>query len=358
MNKDLKSECMAIGSLPHSDVTEAMNLVKKDFSIIPFWPQLSRLNKNEDMIVQFLEKTPGLVYDENNERYYLNQESDDFFEQLEQLFMDYEEIVSDINSEKLNEYQISDKNSTTFKEFLKIVADTKPKYAKGQIVGPFTLATSLTDKSNKCAFYDDTLKEVLIKVLSLKALWQIKQIKQVSKDTTPIIFIDEPSVSQLGTSAYITIPPSEVVDIIKEISDLIKANGGLSAIHCCGKCDWSIPIKVGMNIINFDAFLYSENLSLFHEELNEFLTNGGLLAWGIVPTLDKDALKSTNIDELKSILNSAMNLLIKKGIDKELILNNSMLTPSCGAGSLPIELANKAMDLVKELSEDLKAGKI
>lgn len=357
MNKELKSECMAIGSLPHKNLNDAMNLVKKNFPNIPFWPQLSKLNKNEDMTLQFLEKMPGLTYDSDLERYYINQESDIFFEQLEQFFMDYEEIISEINSPKLEDYGLTEKSSSTFKLFLEIIKTTAPKFAKGQIIGPFTLATSLTDKDNKCTFYDETLKEVLIKLLSLKALWQIKKIKDANSKTTPIIFIDEPSVSQLGTSAYITIPPVEVITIIKELSDLIKANGALSAIHCCGKCDWSIPIKVGVNIINFDAFMYSENLSLFHKELKGFLENGGLLAWGIVPTLDKEALANTDIEELSKILNSSITLLTNKGIDKNLILNNSMLTPSCGAGALTIPLAEKAMQLVKELSEHLKAGK-
>lgn len=56
------------------------------------------------------------------------------------------------------------------------------------------------------------MKEIIIKTLTLKALWQIKQIKTASPDTIPIIFIDEPSISQLGTSAYITISADEVTE--------------------------------------------------------------------------------------------------------------------------------------------------
>lgn len=349
---DLKLNCTAIGSLPNSDVNSAMKIVEDNFSQIPFWPQLAKLSKNEDMIVQFLEGIPGLV--EGADKIHLENESDEFFENLECFFMDYEEIISNNNFELLEKYAVSEKNSTTFKPFLKMVERLKPDYAKGQIVGPFTLATTLTDKENKCVYYDETLKEIVVKILSLKALWQINEIKKVSPNTVPIIFMDEPSLSQLGTSAFLTISKDEVIEIIKEISDLIKENGAKSAMHCCGKCDWTIPIRGGLDIINLDGYFFAQSLSLFADELKPFLLHGGIIAWGMIPTLDKDALTSANTDSLLKKFNEAIDYLIIKGIDKELLLNNSMITPSCGAGSLTTELAQKAMNLTKGLSLELR----
>lgn len=352
IKSDLKFNCMAIGSLPHKDVASAMQLVENNFPKIPFWPQLARLNKNEDMIIQYLENMPGLYND--GEKIYLENESDEFFSQLEELFMDYEEIISDINSESLNKYLLSQSYSSTFKPFIEIVKKYKPQFAKGQITGSFTLATSLVDKEGRCVFYDETLREVVVKTLILKALWQIKEIKKASPETTPIIFIDEPSISQLGTSAFITISKDDVVSVIKEISDIIKANGALSAIHCCGKCDWSVPIESEVDIINLDGYFFAQNLSLFSEELKPFIKNSGIIAWGIVPTLDKDALEAADIDVMVSKFDEAIGYLTKKGIDEKMLLSASMVTPSCGAGSLSVELAQKAMDLTKELSQKLQ----
>lgn len=349
---DLKLECLAIGSLPHKDVESAMQVVKTNFSSIPFWPQLVKLNKNEDMIVQFIENLPGLVND--GEKLYLENESDEFFEQLETFFMDYEEIIVDSDSKIIEKYNLSENYSLTFKPFLEIVKETKPKFAKGQICGPFTLATTLVDKEGKCAFYDETLREIIVKILALKALWQIKQIKQASPDTTPIIFLDEPSASQLGTSAFITISKEEVVQVISEVSDIIKANGALSAIHCCGKCDWSLPIDCKLDMINFDGYAFSQSLSLFSEELKPYLSQGGMISWGIVPTLDKEALEKADINLMVEKFDKAIDFLLKKGIDKSLIIENSLVSPSCGAGSLSIEQAEKAMNLTHELSLRLK----
>lgn len=347
---ELSLECLGIGSLPHNNLEKAMKVVKENFKNIPFWPQLAKINKNEDMIVQFIENMPSFFID--GEKTYLETESDKFFEDIEQFFIDYEEIISDINCDAIEKYSIN--YSIAFPKFLKMIKETKPKYAKGQIVGPFTLATTLVDKYGKCAFYDDTLKDIIVKTLTIKALWQIKKIKEVSSDTIPIIFIDEPSISQLGTSAFITVSTNEIIDILKEVSDTIKQNGALSAVHCCGKCDWSIPISAGVNILNFDAYSYSEHMSLYSGVLKPFLENGGKIAWGVVPTLDADALSKTNLNELVSVFENALNYLTKKGIDEKIIIENSLITTSCGAGSLCEELAEKAMNLAKELSDCLK----
>lgn len=349
---DLKLECLAIGSLPHKEVKSAMKVVKANFSRIPFWPQLAKLNKNEDMIAQLIENLPGLV--DNGEKVYLDNESDEFFEQLETFFMDYEEILAEPDSDTLEKYEISQNYSSTFKPFIEIVKETKPKFAKGQICGPFTLATTLVDKNGRCAFYDETLREIIVKMLTLKALWQIKQIKQASPETTPIIFLDEPSASQLGTSAFITISKEEVIQIIKEVSDIIKENGALSAIHCCGKCDWTLPIACEINMLNLDGYAFAQNLSLFSNELKPFLEKGGKIVWGVVPTLDKDALDAADLNVILQKFDEAIDYLVKKGVDKSVLLDNSMVSTSCGAGSLSIEQSEKAMNLVYELSLKLK----
>jgi len=343
---ELTLECMAIGSLPHNNLEEAMEIVKTNFNRIPFWPQLAKINKNEDMILQFLGNMPSFFSDKD----YLDTECDEFFEDIEQFFADYEEIGND--SSIIEKYSIN--TSLSFPNYIQFIKDTKPYFAKGQVTGPFTLSTTLVDKNGKCAFYDETLREIIVKTLSLKALWQIKQIKEANSDTTPIIFIDEPSISQLGTSAFITISQEDVIEMIKSVSDIIKTNGGLSAIHCCGKCDWRVPIKAGVNIINLDAYSYAENLSTFSEHIKKHLETGGKIACGVIPTLDTNELEKLDLEKAVQVFENAVNYLTKKGINEKIIIENSLITPSCGAGSLSKELAEKAMNLTKQLSDKLK----
>ena len=78
--------------------------------------------------------------------------------------------------------------------------------------------------------------------------------------------------------------------MLVEVSDAIKSAGALSAIHCCGKCDWKVPIQSGVNMLNLDAYGYAQNLSVYSREVEKFLFSGGKIVCGVVPTLDKEAL--------------------------------------------------------------------
>lgn len=348
---ELRLASLAIGSLPHINSDDAIEIVNKNFDV-PFWPQLNKKSKKEDMMLQFLESMPSYFYDNASEEVVFDNESEDFFKNLEDFFLDYEEIISDLQNEKIEKYGISEEYSSTFYKFLNLLKNKK--FAKGQIVGPFTLATGLKDKNKKSLIYDETYIEIIVKLLTLKALWQIKKMREVQKDITPIIFIDEPSISQLGTSAYLTISEHSVIEMIKEIVEKIHEKGGMVAIHCCGKCDWTIPIKCGVDIINLDSYNFSKNLSLFYKDVNQFLLNGGRIAWGIIPTLNKNILEKFTLEDGVLCFKKSVKYLTEKGIDEKLIIDNSIITPSCGAGGLSIVLAEKAMILVNELSKHLK----
>lgn len=354
---NLTLKATAVGSLPHKSAQDAIDLIFERFKEIPFLPQLAGVDKKEDMTVQYIQGIPGIVYDEANCKYFYDTQNEEFFEKLEEFFIDYEAIVSDKDFTNLDKYAITKPYSSAIDLYLKNLKDGNYDFAKCQIIGPFTWATSLCDNENVCAFYDDTYREVLIKGLTLKAIWQIVQIKKTNSNIVPIVFLDEPVMSQLGTSAFMTVKREDVVASVSEIADIIKDFGAICAVHCCGKADWSIIIDSGVDVINFDAFSYTKSLGTHVEEVSSFIKNGGYIAWGIVPTLDKSALEKTTVDDLEQKFDCALQDLIKKSqgvLSKDLILQQSFFTPSCGAGGLNIELAEKAMTLVNELSDNLR----
>lgn len=355
--KTLTLKATAVGSLPHKNPKEAIDLIFNEFKEIPFWPQLAGVDKHEEMTVQYLQGIPGIIYDEDNCKYCYDSQSDEFFEALEEFFMDYEAIVNEKNFTNLDKYAITSPFTSVIPLYLEKLKNGKYDFAKCHIIGPFTWGTSLCDINNLCAFYDETYREVLVKALTLKAVWQIQQVKKVSPDATTIMFMDEPVMSQFGTSAFITVKKEEVIEALAEISNVIQDFGALSAVHCCGKSDWSVLTSAGVNIINFDAFAYAKSLGAYAGEMKDFLKNGGYIAWGLVPTLDKDALEKTNLEDLCQKYEAAVDDLIKKSkgkIDRELVIKQSFFTPSCGAGSLPMNLAQKAMKLVNDLSDAMQ----
>jgi len=345
----------AVGSLPHNSVEEATNLIWKEFPDCPFWPQLAKVSKLEDMIIQYSQGMPGIFIEPENQIFGFNPELDDFYEKIEEFYNNYDEIFEQNSLEKLEKYAITKPYSNTFELFIEKIKKLKPKYAKAQITGPFTWGTSITDNEKKCIFYDETYRDLMVKHLSLKALWQIKKIKQASPDTTPIMFMDEPSMSQFGTSAFLTVQKRDIVESFNSIAKVIKNAGGISAVHCCGKADWDTILDSNIDMINFDAYNFSRNISVFSEKIKTFMKKGGIIAWGIVPTLDVEGLEASTKENLLVRLEKGFEYLIKKGIDKEILLRQSIITPSCGAGCLSVELAVKAMTLTKEISKELIA---
>lgn len=357
-----------IGSLPFKDKNapkDAMNYVFECCPDFPYWVQLPHFKKEEDMALQFAENLLGLKFAEKDCRFYLDDTSDDFFTGLEALFVDYE-IVANSDSlldceEILNKYKISKPYSNTIDIFLSTLKeisaknpDKAPNFTKGSVTGPFTFSTSFCDIEGKSAYYNETLREVIVKTLSLKALWQVKEFKKASKESIPVIFMDEPSISQVGSCAFVTVKKEDVINMLRNISDDIKKFGALSGVHCCGKTDWDIAIKSGVDIINFDAYFYAQSVSTYAEKLKEFIEKGGFLSFGIVPTLDKEALATLDIKELKKKFKEAMNCLTSKNIDESLILDHCFITPSCGCGSLDDKMAKHALSLCSKLSETLK----
>jgi len=354
----LKLKATAIGSLPHTDPSEALDLVFDIFKDIAMWPQLPTLVPQEGMTLQYSQNLAGLVFEDG--KCFLNSESDDFFEKVEELFIDYESILASDDvfdcAQILDKYAITKPYSHTFEPFLKRLGESQYGFAKGHITGAFTYASGICDQSGKSVYYDETLREVVVKTLALKAVWQIKEFKRASKSITPIIFMDEPSLSQLGSCAFLTVQSSEILAVINEVANLINKFGGISAIHSCGKADWNLIAQSDVQMINFDAYFYSQNLATCAENIGKFLDKGGYLAWGVVPTLDKEALIKADVQFLLNKFNEGLSCLTKKGLCEARIVERSLITPSCGAGSLDKELATKAMAMTQKLADELKGA--
>jgi hypothetical protein len=82
------------------------------------------------------------------------------------------------------------------------------------------------------------------------------------------------------------------------------------------------------------------------------LLRGGALAWGIVPT--STAIREQTVESLAERLEDMMDHLASRGIEKRLIADQALLTPSCGTGSLSPEDADLVYDRLAKLSAFMK----
>ena len=332
---------LGIGSLPYIDAAKSVEWIFNTFDI-PFWPQLPKRSFKENMYSQFSQGLPGLVMDEKKRTIHVDS-SRDLSEELAGI---YEACIS----WSYDSFGITEEFAEGFYSFIKEAKKRKPECVKGHITGPVSFGLGVTDETGKSIIYNELLKEALVKLLEIKAIWQIDRLKPLAEKV--IIFIDEPYLTSFGSS-FVNIKREDVVSMLDSIIDGVHSKGAAAGIHCCGNTDWSMIAQTKVDIINFDAYLYADNLSLYSKDIDRFLKRGGYLAWGIVPTSD-DALKETD-RSLFERLNSQIKNLEKKSIDRDLIIQNSLLTPSCGMGTLSENLTGDIADKLSSLGKLLQA---
>jgi methionine synthase II (cobalamin-independent) len=325
----------AIGSVPHTNAEEACSVVTKYLPDIPAWPQLPKRSPKENMCVQFSEGFPGVVM--NGDKLQIRAPGD-FDSRLEQIYIDSEEG----NFEK---YGVSQEYATGLHSFLS--SARRPRLVKGQVTGPITWGLAVTDEAGLGILYDDTLAEVAAKFLRLKASWQENVLEQISPNT--IVFVDEPYLVSLG-SVFTPVPEEKVPSLLEEVLKGIK---GTKGIHCCGNTNWPVILGTTIDILSFDAYNYAFNLSAFPDEVKSFLERGGAVAWGIVPN-DEEALAKESLHSLFDRLGEAMAPFTRGGLKFNQVLEQGLVTPSCGLAGLSQEAADQCLGLLADLSQYLR----
>ena len=313
---DFYFKATGIGSIPSLGIQEACAHILERIPEMPYWPQLVKRSHLEDMVIQFSEGLPSL------------------------------EIIEEKRSLSISS---GDLESALVTFYDRQSPEKYGPFIKGQTVGPITFAAGVTDQDGKSILYNPDLLDAAVKGLAIKAVWQIGELNRTGKRT--IIFLDEPYLSGFG-SAFTPIQRHDVVGLLKEVIDYIREKtDALIGVHCCGNTDWPMIIESGPDIINFDAYGYMDTFLLYPETLSRFLSEGGAIAWGIVPTADFTGKQS--VESLLKRLQEGLTRLKDWGLDSDTIAGGSILTPACGMGTMENGLAERVLVLLSELSKKL-----
>jgi len=326
----------AIGSMPHTDPSEACSQVSHYLKDIPAWPQLPKRSFLENMYAQYSEGFPGVVIE--GDRIFIDR-SQDLDKPLEKLYAAY--LDNDFDK-----YPVSAEYAAGLHSFLSLT-NLSPLAVKGQITGPVTWGLTITDDSRRAIIYDDVLGDAVAKFLRLKASWQEKALSKISKDI--IIFVDEPYMAAFG-SVGVLLSKERIISLLEEV---FSGLSGLKGVHCCGNTDWSVLLETSTDIVSFDAYNYAQSLSLYPAEVKKFLDRQGTIAWGIVPNNEESLAKETAAS-LKDRLEEAMAPFTRKGIRFKQLIEQGLLTPSCTLMPLSKEAAGQALELLADLSTKIR----
>jgi methionine synthase II (cobalamin-independent) len=328
-----------VGSLPYSNSQDALHLIFATFPEIPFWPQLPRRDFRENMYAQFSENLVAVKLDMPHEM--ISAVIDD------NMLADVEAFYARYLAEDPGLFAVSPDYAAGLyalrdqRESLK-----QAKWIKGQVTGPISFGLKVVDQNLRPTLYDDTLHDVLVKHVARQAQWQEQFLSELG---APLMFVDEPSLSLIGASV-VALNRDQV---IRDLEEVFSSIHGLKGTHCCGNTDWSMLLETSVDLISFDAYNYAENLALFANDVKRFLDRGGILAWGIVPTVAEQIMNETE-SSLVSRLDAAIGLLVKKGVDRDLLYAQTLITPACGLGTLSIPVAERAFALTRGISRRIR----
>ena len=337
----------AIGSMPFDDADYAVN-VSIDRLDAPIWPQLSAYGLLEQMEIQYSENIPCAVIDREKGRMYFKTD-EDYSEAFGEFYEKYMAAEEDGNFDFMAITEDYSKGLYALLDKLR-KENKKLPWLKVQTTGPCSFALTITDENKRAIYYNEEFRDVIVKAIGMKCRWQIQKFKPFAENI--ICFIDEPILSAFGSSTYVSVSREDVVAILSEVIEAVRAEGGLSGIHCCGNTEWSILIDAGVDIVNFDAFEFGHTIAIYPEQVKKHLEAGKYLAWGVVPTSVK--IREQTPESLERKLEEGMDNLAAKGISKALIVSQAIITPSCGTGSLETEDAEKVFGLTKELAKRMK----
>ena len=331
----------AIGSFPHTDPDAACDLILTYLDEIPVWPQLPHRGFQENMYAQYGEGMPGAVLDLEAGKIWCDT-GEGLLAEVENAYQDYLEGNT-------GAFAISRDRAAGLYTFADRLREQPGKYpvVKSQVTGPISFGLTVGDENNRPILYNETLADAMIKVLAMKARW-VEEFLAAAGAAEVVTFFDEPYLVSVG-SALVSVSPEQVIGALNECAAAVS---GMTGVHCCGNTDWSILTRTDIDILNFDAYDFVESVALYPEDVQGFLARGGRLAWGLVP--NNQAYMNETAGSLAERFEAGVQLLEQRGVDRKLLLERCLITPSCGLDGLTVPDCEAVVRLTRELSETLR----
>lgn len=344
-----------IGSLPLDSHQKALDWIFKATPEIPLWPQLPS-DPREQMLPQFAEGIPCILEEDPGitaGKIFFDISRDSF---ADEMLAFYEEYLKASDSPK----DLADSRFTTSQEraaglyaLAERLTEIQQLFAvKGQVTGPFTMLTGIKDTQGRAGYFDDTIREMTTKGIAMKAAWQSAFLGKAGKPV--LMFIDEPALAGLGSSAFIGVTTDDIQQMINEVAHAIHKASGLAGIHVCANTDWSLLLNSEIDVLSFDAYGFFDRIAPLKQEIHAYLKRGGTIAWGGIPTSKDEDIKKESIESLASLWNKQMDSITGPDYSKADILRQTIITPSCGTGSLSPEIAHRVLELTRGVSMELR----
>jgi len=326
----------AMAVMPHTDVDRALETAMS--LDIPFWPQLPNYSYYEDMYVQAAEHFPGILLDVGKRTIRFS---------MDKFISEFEETMS--HFDEPDYFDVSESYSVVYHKFLSSDLSGRPAI-RGQLEGPISFGFNIQDQDERPILFDDTVRPFMLEFMAKRINVQLDRLKE--RNPNAFMFVDEPGLQFLfsAMSGYGDIKAKEDLDLF--FSQINRPRG----IHLCGNPDWDFLLGLDLDILSLDVYTNAEIFSSYASSIKRFLSRGGGIVWGIVPTgFETFATEDTSSMILR--LENVWNILESHGIDRQSMLEKSLLSPAtcCLVNPDKEKTVEKAFQTVKNISAQLRS---
>jgi hypothetical protein len=304
---------------------------------VPFWPQLPHHSYYEDMYVQAAEHFPGMVLDLENRT--LRFSMDRFIKEAEETLLRFDDPSF---------FDISTTYSALYHRFLALDLADRPAI-RGQLEGPISFGFYVQDDENRPIIFDDTVRPFLIDFMARRLNAQLARLQERNRNA--FMFIDEPGLQFLfsAMSGYSDLKAKGDLD---QFFSLVNRPRG---VHLCGNPDWDFLLNLDLDVLSLDVYTNAEIFSRYSASIRKHLDRGGAIVWGIVPT-GFEAFEKEEMPSLIGRLEGVWKVLWSGGIERELLLSRSLLSPAtcCLVNPDRERTVERAFAAVNRMAEELR----
>jgi hypothetical protein len=313
---------VGIGSLPHDDAVAAASFAIDGFEIATI-PTLPNRSPAEGMLAQAVSGIPGLSVDQNGS------------------------VVVDAEFAEIGEVAPPDLRHDAYVGFRSFLDQAKQVGLDGspikwQYVGPVTLGVALHRAGLDVQIAFDLAGAAMRSQLASIS----DSVSTILPNSPQMVVLDEPWFADLMTPGF-PIPPDEAIDRMSGAMATLPSTS-LVGIHCCGPCDVATLLASGPSVVSLPA---SPDLVEWSGYLSRYLADGGIIAWGVVPT---DGPISVTSERFWRALSDLWCALVQRGCDPVLLRRNSMVTPHCGLVMHSVPVAHQVATLTADVAKRVK----
>ena len=314
------------GSLPHRDPAAAAAFAIAEFDVATI-PTLPRLSTGESMLGQAIAGMAGLDLD-----------TDGMVEVADR-------NATGVATDDVAAAALLDSDGFAgFRAFLDLAGKIRfdGSAVKWQFVGPVTLGVAFERAGlDADVAFDLAGASVRASLIELSAA-----VTAALPNSPQMVILDEPWLTELMSPGF-PIPPDEAIDRMSGAMAALP-NSTLTGIHCCGPCDVATLLASGPGVVSLPV---SADLLDYAGYITRFIDDGGIVAWGAVPT---EGPIPSRPDRPWRELSDLWCGLVQRGCDPVQLRRRSLVSPQCGLASHSVSVARGIARLSADVGRRVK----